>query len=223
MNEGHFRSAALGGFHRQDVLDHIERMTLSHREALAEASARQGELEAQLEQAQEARQEAESQRTQAEAQAAEASARITSLEEELAELRGKLARQKSELSQVRIENDQLHRRVDALVPGAASWQRLRDTAGEIEVSAHERAQVTLQEARTQAAEIQAEAIRRVLEIQTCCDRLQRELHTCLRSAETELDAARAAFGRTETSVEGIREALSELLASTGERETASVG
>ena len=36
-NEGQFRSAAFGGFHRQDVLDYIETMTREHQAALAAA------------------------------------------------------------------------------------------------------------------------------------------------------------------------------------------
>jgi hypothetical protein len=55
-NAGQFRSAAFGGFHRQDVLDYIEKITKAHREetaaletALAQAQEERDRQGAQLE------------------------------------------------------------------------------------------------------------------------------------------------------------------------------
>ena len=64
---GQFRSAAFGGFHRQDVLHYIEQLTREHQ-------ANCERLERELTEERTARQQAEERLRQAEAQAAEAEA-----------------------------------------------------------------------------------------------------------------------------------------------------
>ena len=157
-NTGQFRSAAFGGFHRQDVLDYLERITRENqtqKQALEQALAEE----------------------QAEAQVAA-----------------------------------LREKVNDLEPGAESWRRIKDTAGDIEVSAHERAQRIIQSAQDQAAEIRAEGVRWILELQARCQRLKEDLHTSLFSAETELDSVRAAFSQAQEDVEGMQGALADLAA-----------
>ena len=171
-NTGQFRSAAFGGFHRQDVLDYLERIT---RENQTQKQA--------LEQA------------LAEEQAARAQEKITAA---LAEAEAQVAA--------------LREKVNDLEPGAESWRRIKDTAGDIEVSAHERAQRIIQSAQDQAAEIRAEGVRWILELQARCQRLKEDLHTALFSAETELESVRAAFSQAQEDVEGMQGALADLAA-----------
>ncbi|MFR1234549.1 MAG: hypothetical protein ACLSCQ_14705 [Evtepia gabavorous] len=106
----------------------------------------------------------------------------------------------------------LREKVNDLEPGAESWRRIKDTAGDIEVSAHERAQRIIQSAQDQAAEIRAEGVRWILELQARCQRLKEDLHTSLFSAETELDSVRAAFSQAQEDVEGMQGALADLAA-----------
>ena len=138
-NAGQFRTAAFGGFNRQDVLDYIEKLTQENQEKSLE-----------LEQALERE---ESVRTQSEARFAEAeeqAAACEKLSEEVEQLRKDLAETQSALEeQTRLASD-LQKQVRDLEPEAKSWQRLKDTAGDIEVSAHERAQVTIQNAQSHA-------------------------------------------------------------------------
>ena len=164
-NTGQFRSAAFGGFHRQDVLDYLERITRENqtqKQALEQALAEEQAARAQ----------------------AEAEAQVAALRE----------------------------KVNDLEPGAESWRRIKDTAGDIEVSAHERAQRIIQSAQDQAAEIRAEGVRWILELQARCQRLKEDLHTALFSAETELDSVRAAFSQAQEDVEGMQGALADLAA-----------
>ena len=112
----------------------------------------------------------------------------------------------------------LEEKLQDIEPEAASWQRIKDTAGGIEVAAHERAQVTLQTARAQAAEIRAEGTRWVWDIQSRCQQLQRDLHDAIVSAETELDEVRTAFHRAQAHMEGVQDALSHLVSGTEETE-----
>ena len=96
--------------------------------------------------------------------------------------------------------------------------RIKDTAGGIEVAAHERAQVTLQTARAQAAEIRAEGPAGYGTSSPSRQQLQRDLHDAIVSAETELDEVRTAFHRAQAHMEGVQDALSHLVSGTEETE-----
>ena len=147
-NAGQFRTAAFGGFNRQDVLDYIEKLTQENQEKSLE-------LERALEREETVRTQSEARFAEAEEQAAA----CEKLSEEVEQLRKDLAETQSALEeQTRLASD-LQKQVRDLEPEAKSWQRLKDTAGDIEVSAHERAQVTIQNAQSHAAEIRADSAR----------------------------------------------------------------
>ena len=201
---GQFRSTPFGGFHRQDVLDYIEQLTQEHQETRQRLERQRDEAQAALAQAEDALGQAQRQ------QAAEATARTT-LEERLAQTQAELENTAAALAQVREEKAALEEKLRALEPEAASWQRLRDTAGDIEVAAHERAQVTLQAARDQAAEIRAQGTRWAQDLQARCLGLQEDLHAAVTNAERELDGARAAFSQAEDHMAQVREALEGLI------------
>ena len=242
-NEGQFRSAAFGGFHRQDVLDYIETMTREHQAALAAAqeekdalAQEKAEVESALAEEKAARRRAEDRQMLLENRASAAAGGQKDLEEALEAAKAQLEEQSAQLAQAREEAERLRSQLQTetadvqaklqeevkelkaqlqvLKPQAESWQRIKDTAGDIEVSAHERAQVTFQEAQAHAAEIRAQAIQWVLEIQSRCDKLQQDLRTSIAAAEKELDAVRTSFSLAEVDVEGFQQALSQLVAST---------
>ena len=208
---GQFRSAAFGGFHRQDVLHYIEQLTREHQ-------ANCERLERELTEERTARQQAEERLRQAEAQAAEAEKAQADLENTLAATQAELEKTTTALTQAKATAASLEEKLQDIEPEAASWQRIKDTAGGIEVAAHERAQVTLQTARAQAAEIRAEGTRWVWDIQSRCQQLQRDLHDAIVSAETELDEVRTAFHRAQVHMEGVQDALSRLVSGTEETE-----
>ena len=144
-NTGQFRSAAFGGFHRQDVLDYLERIT---RENQTQKQA----LEQALAEEQAARAQAEARAQQAENKAAEAVADREAFEQTLAESRQAQEKITAALAEAEAQVAALREKVNDLEPGAESWRRIKDTAGDIEVSAHERAQRIIQSAQDQAAE-----------------------------------------------------------------------
>ena len=206
-NAGQFRTAAFGGFNRQDVLDYIEKLTQENQEKTLE-------LERALEREETVRTQSEARFAEAEEQAAA----CEKLSEEVEQLRKDLAETQSALEEkTRLASD-LQQQVRALEPEAKSWQRLKDTAGDIEVSAHERAQVTIQNAQSHAAEIRADSARWVLEIQARCDKLRADMRSAITSVETELDSVRDAFGRAQSDMDRIQDALSDLVASAGENQ-----
>lgn len=203
---GQFRSAAFGGFHRQDVLDYLEKTAREQQEI-------QDALRAELEEARRAQGKAEEALAEVQAQLAQAQAAQTAAEEELAQAKEALDQKSAALVEAESSVSSLRSKVTALEPGAESWQRIRETAGNIEVSAHERAQITIQEAQVQAEEIRIKATQWLLDFQTRCQALQQEIKTSVAVAETELDSVRTAFDRTQEEMEQIQDGLSAFLRS----------
>lgn len=203
-NAGQFRNTVFGGFHRQDVLDYIERMT-------RESRLDYEHMEVSLEEERTQRCKAEDALSEVEERAERAEEAEKTLEEELSRVKVELQETAAALKKAETSNALLEAQVRELEPGAESWQRIKDTAGDIEVAAHERAQMTIQEARAQVAEIQAEGVRWVLEAQNRCENLQAELKQAIIAAEAELDLVRSSFSRAEQDMERIQTALSDLI------------
>ena len=120
-NTGQFRSAAFGGFHRQDVLDYLERIT---RENQTQKQA----LEQALAEEQAARAQAEARAQQAENKAAEAVADREAFEQTLAESRQAQEKITAALAEAEAQVAALREKVNDLEPGAESWRRIKDTA-----------------------------------------------------------------------------------------------
>ena len=202
MNEqtGQFRSAAFGGFHRQDVLDYLEKLTKEKQE-----------LASQLEKETEARARAEERLTQAEDAARGSKEAQEAMGGELEYLRGELEARSAALAKAEDEIKVLRAQVEDYRPGAESWEHIKEQAGSIEVSAHERAQVTIRDAREQVSSIRAEGSRWVMDLQAESDRLQTALKACIRDAEKQLDAAKQAFRDAEQSMTGYQSSLAGLV------------
>ena len=211
---GQFRSAAFGGFHRQDVLDYLEKMSVERQEERAAQEAEKAALLASLEEERAARARAENRLALLENREAETSDVQKGLEEELARLQEQLAEKDAQLAQAQAQAEELKQQISQLEPGAESWKRIKDTAGDIEVAAHERAQITIQDAQVRAAEIRAEVIRWVLDVQARCDTLQQDLRTSIQGAESQLYAIRAAFTQTEQHAQSFQGALAKLVEET---------
>ena len=200
---GQFRGAAFGGFNRQDVLNYLEKLAAERKEEREAWEAEKAGLSALLEEERSARSMAEN--------------RLALLEDkagETTDAQRALAEKEAQLAQVKAEVEELRQQIGRLAPEAQSWQRIKDTAGDIEVAAHERAQITIQDAQAHAAEIRAEVIRWVLEVQGKCDALQEDLRTSIQGAEAQLDNIRAAFAETEAQTQGFQNALTNLVAET---------
>ena len=200
---GQFRGAAFGGFNRQDVLDYLEKLALERKEEREGWEAEKAGLLATLEEERSARSMAEN--------------RLVLLEDkagETTDAQKALAEKEAQLNLLRAEVEELRQQIGRLAPEAQSWQRIKDTAGDIEVAAHERAQITIQDAQAQAAEIRAQVIRWVLDVQGKCDTLQQDLRTSIQGAEAQLDNIRAAFAETQHQTQTFQSALTDLVAET---------
>ena len=125
-----FRSAAVGGFNRQDVLDYLEKTA-------AENAQKQQELEKQLEQQKQELEQLRRRSGELEEREAIFSRERESMSRELEQTKGVLQdirqrekAQSEELTKLRQERDRLRTRVAALEPDAAAYAAVKDrTAG----------------------------------------------------------------------------------------------
>ena len=120
-----FRSAALGGFNRQDVLDYLEKTS-------AENAQRQQELQQKLEVAEEERGRLAARTGEQEEQMAILQRERDSLQQQLEQVKQALAAgqdreeaQERELAGLRRERDALKARVEALEPEAAAYEAVK--------------------------------------------------------------------------------------------------
>ena len=112
-----FRSAAFGGFNRQDVLDYLEKTA-------AENAKKQQELQQRLEEAEEGRRKLASQESDQEERVSILNRDRESLSQQLEQVKAVLEAsrereeaQSRELEELRRERDSLRRRVAELEPG----------------------------------------------------------------------------------------------------------
>lgn len=148
-----FRSAAFGGFNRQDVLDYLEKTA-------AENAQKQQELQRCLEEAEEDRRKLASQESDQEERVTILNRDRESLSQQLEQVKAVLEAsrereeaQSRELEELRRERDSLRRRVAELEPGAQPTRPSRSGPPGWELEAHCRAQNVLNEADGQAREL----------------------------------------------------------------------
>ena len=177
--DNQFRSAAFGGFNRQDVMDYLERAAKEHaqqmeelRSCLERAQQETEQLRAQLAQTQEQAQQAknELERSQADQQSAQAqSDLLAQTQEELTRLRGQIAR---------------------LEPDAAAYAAIKERTAGIELEAHRRAQTIVDQAQVQADQICREQEAWLERVERDYYDLRAQVGTTVTQAASELERVR---------------------------------
>lgn len=158
-----FRSAAIGGFNKQDVLSFLEAQA-------AQAAQAQEKLEKELE---EVRRELESLRQERDGLSAKLDQSQRELEQarqdrsglnaaleqkalELSASRKQAGETARELDQARQERDLLRRERDALRPDAQAYLELKERTAGVELEAHRRAQAIQEKAQDDACLLRRE-------------------------------------------------------------------
>ena len=184
-----FRSAALGGFNRQDVLDYLEKTS-------AENGQRQQELQRRLEETEEERRQLAAKTAEQEEQLAILRRDRESLNQQLEQMKRELAssqeregRQQEELTALRRERDDLRTRVDALEPEAAAYEAVKERTAGVELEAHRRAQSVLDQADTQAKELRRNMEQWMSRVEREYDALRSEVEATVSHAADKLEKA----------------------------------
>ena len=185
-----FRSAALGGFNRQDVLDYLEKMS-------AENAQRQQELQQNLEAAEEERRQLAAKTAEQEEQLSILHRERDSLSQQLEQAQQALAAsqdreeaQERELAALRQERDSLKARVAELEPEAVKER----TAG-VELEAHCRAQNILDQANGQAKDLRRSMEQWMGRVEREYDALRSEVESTVSHAADQLEKANKCLDR----------------------------
>ena len=152
-----FRTAAFGGFHRQDVLTYLEE---HNRQATQQREDLEGRLSQAAQREEELRREAEQLRAQVgqleqslEALRQENAGLIERLEEsnrELSASRTQCSQGARDLESAQVENQKLQQKLDELTPDAQAYTQLKDRTAGVELEAHRRAQAIQEKAENDA-------------------------------------------------------------------------
>lgn len=163
-----FRTAAFGGFQKQDVMDYLERSAQEHARKVAT-------LQKELEEERRAR-------AGAEEYSDELSGKVAALEEENQRLSAELADRAAQLEAAIAEGEELRaviaglqEEVDRLTPSAAAYEAVKERTASIELEAHGRAQIIEEEARKKAQKTREELLDWIDKMQNAYVRLRADM------------------------------------------------
>lgn len=177
-----FRSAVVGGFNRQDVMEYIEH-------AARESGDRIGTLTARLKKAEQEKaalvSELNSLRSQS-GNLAEQEARIrASLEEStrsLTAVRGELQATRTQLAVAKNELAVLQAKVAEIEPEARRYEALKDRIATVELDAHQKAQATIDKAQEEVNALRADTAKWMADVQIGYDRLRQQVRVTAETA-----------------------------------------
>lgn len=218
-----FRSAAIGGFNKQDVLDFLEaqaKQTAQAQQELQgrlEESERQGEslrreldeANRQLEAVRRALEEAGQAREELAGQLERANEAASGSRQEASRLAG-------ELEQARRERDEMRAQRDAVWPDAQAYMELKERTAGVELEAHRRAQAIQAKAEEDAQKARRQVEQWLKRMGREYDALCTQVETTVSHAASELEKAGAGLERLNelmsgqgTALEGVRRAYDE--------------
>ena len=200
--EYQFRTAAIGGFSKQDVLDYIARANQEHQ-------TRVERLEKELSQTGEERDKFRSRVEEAEGRNVELSAQVQKLTGELEELRTELeslrtareeaearrAEQESAAAALAEERDGLRRDLEKAQRAAAAYERIKDRTAGIELEAHCRAQAVEDAAQIQVDKAKQEVEQWAVKVQADYDQMRTDIAATISHASGELERVRRSMAQ----------------------------
>lgn len=198
--DNRFRSAAFGGFNRQDVMDYLERSVKEHNQALEQANDQlaqvRGEADQLREQLTQVREEARQTREELE--------RITADQQ--------IAREQSGLvEELRCENQQLRAQADRAQADAEAYAAIKERTASIELEAHRRAQTIVDEAQAQAEQIRRELAQWLERVERDYYDLRAQVGTTVTQASSELERVRQGLDNISLCMNNQHSALERLM------------
>lgn len=191
--EQQFRSAVMGGFHKQDVLSYIERTVKAHAE---EMNQLREELERTRQTGEDALARVEKEKKAAleraeaaERKVAELAPRAAQMEKSTAELEAK----RSALAAAERELRELRGKVAELAPKAEAYEAVKDKTAGIELEAHQRAKIVMDEAKRGAEDVRLQTDQWMLKVRESYERLRGELELTMRHNAEEMERSAKAL------------------------------
>ena len=198
--DNRFRSAAFGGFNRQDVMDYLERSVKEHNQALEQANNQLAQARGEADQLrQQLAQVGEEAR-----QAKEELERITADQQ--------FAREQSGLvEELRCENQQLRTLAERAQADAEAYAAIKERTASIELEAHRRAQSIVDEAQAQAEQIRRELAQWLERVERDYYDLRAQVGTTVTQASSELERVRQGLDNISLCMQNQHSALERLM------------
>ena len=214
--DSQFRSAAFGGFNRQDVMEYLERTSKEHNEALTQLRAQLEQAQKQLSE-QDARQELLQGQVQRLTEARDAAVQETEREKKLRlNTEQKLQEKEASLAQREGEIHTLHGVVDQLRPNAEAYAAVKERTAGVELEAHRRAQAIQEKAENDARHLRRQMEQWMQRVTREYDGLRTEVETTVSHAALQLDKAGKALEQVneilnerEVALESLAQAYAE--------------
>ncbi len=206
MSEGihPFRSAAFGGFNRQDVLNFLEKFEKEHTEKVAL-------LTKERDDGQEGLASLQSRVTQLEQENTQVQAKVNELQESTERLQRGLDEKEAQLLATQEELRDLRAKVEELEPKATAYMHLKERASSIELDAHARAQLTIEKAKERSKKIQEESHRWVEGLKASYTQFQGNLVKSVEQSRRELELVSQMYERLDGDFKSHAQQLEQLL------------
>jgi len=200
-----FRSAALGGFNKQDVLRFLEEQSKQSAQAQQEL---RGRLEKTVGQRDALRKEAEDLRgklAEVQRERDSLSAQLSKAQLDLSASHDQAEETAQKLEQALRERDEVQSRLDAAQPDAQAYLELKERTAGVELEAHRRAQAIQEKAERDARQLRQQ-------VEQWMEQVRREYEVLCSGVESTVAHAASELDRAG----GPLEQLSRFMASQGE-------
>lgn len=185
-----FRTAAFGGFQKQDVLSYIESANQTHTEKLEGLQRERDELTREKEELEARANQAQEQVQALTREKEELTAQLDSVRSEMEELRRALEAERASLSQTADQLSQANARLSQTEPDAAAYQQVKDRTAGIELEAHCRAQEVQQAAEERVRRAHTEVAQWLHKVQAGYDLLRTDMESAVSRTTQDLDKLR---------------------------------
>ena len=217
-----FRTAAFGGFQRQDVLSYLEQTAKEQQE-------KQQQLQQQLSQAQETGERQSRQLSEQGERLNSLAGENQQLRSQLEELRRSLSESRAqagstgeELARVKRELEAARSRIAALEPDAAAYAAVKERTAGVELEAHRRAQIIQEQAEEQARQLRCRMEQWVQRVEREFDNLRSQVEATVSHAADQLGRAEQCLEQVNVLIGEQDSALEALAQSCAEAEPAKV-
>ncbi len=219
-----FRIASFGGFNKQDVLDFLQLQAQEHTRQtqqlqqeldqvkkdyslLQETRLQEGQMEAQCQQLQNNIKalQADLERVRGESRGVRAQ-----LEQTQAQYQEQLSQVKAQLEQAQAQCRTLQSQADAFRADAEAYAMVKERTAGLELAAHRRAQMALNEAEEQARQIRLEANLWTSQMRQQYNDLRVQVDAAVTHAAEELQKAQAVLAQVSPLLQEQDEALAQV-------------
>ena len=218
-----FRSAALGGFNKQDVLSFLEEQAKQSAQAQQSLQQQLEELNRQNEALRREKEDLQIQlaERQRELETARQSRDSLNLQLERVNLdldaeQDRLAQTTRELEQTRRERDAALAQTEELRPDAQTYREIKERTAGVELDAHRRAQAVLEKAESDAQRTRRQVNQWLQRLGREYETLRSQVEATVSHAASELEKANSCLdqvnrlmGEQETALEGLAQSHNE--------------